>query len=123
FAVAVEVRGAVGEGVERGTEVTERFAGDGHAEPDVRLGQALAGGVHTRRGAHEDGAGDPSAHAALPEHGLLVVDGGRGGVGSVDVGVDDRLPAVLQVVRQFLVDTGVVYGHVTGHDHGAHVLV
>ena len=97
---AVEVRRAVGERGERGMEVARHVArGRGPEEHALGL-QALVCRADRRRGTEEHGAREAPGERALPEQRLAGVDLHGLGVRAVDVGVDDRLPRVLQVLRQ-----------------------
>ena len=97
---AVEVGRSVGERGERGVEVARHVA-RGRGPEEHALGfQALVGRADRRRGTEEHGAREPLGERALPEQRLAGVDLDGLGVRAVDVGVDDGLPRVLQVLRQ-----------------------
>ena len=81
-------------------EVARHVAGDRGAEEHALGLQALVGRADGRRGAEEHGAREALGERALPEQRLAGVDLRGLGVGAVDVGVDDGLPRVLQVLRE-----------------------
>ena len=103
---AVEVGRAVGQGRERGVEVAGHIPGyRGPEEHPLGL-QTLVRGADRRRGAEEHRARETLGERSLAEQRLAGVDLGRLRVRAVDVGVDDRLPGVLQVLRQLGVHRG-----------------
>ena len=79
------------------------------------------GGTERCRGAEEHCAGDPAGEGARTEHLAGVVDADGGGALAVDVGVDDRLPVVREVVGKFPEHLGGVQRDAAGQDERAGV--
>ena len=129
----VEVGGAVTQLVQRRVEVPRHVTGHGHAEEDALGLDALVGRTDRGRRSEEHRPGQPAGHRTLPEQRLLRVEPDGLGVRPVHVGVDDRLPRVLQVLGELRVHlrggerhragqdqrTGVL-PHPEGVDHGVH---
>ncbi len=101
----VEVRRPVTELGQRGVEIARDVAGDRGAEEDPLGTDALVHrtGCDGRGGAEEHRAGEPLGQCSLAEQRLARVDACRFGVRAVDIGIDDRFPGVLEVLRQLCV--------------------
>jgi len=117
--IGVEVGGPprqAGHGVADGGDgLAGQHAGEAHPGGV----EAPVGGVDPGGGAQEHRAGHPAGGLVAPEGaGELAVQRHRQRVGTVDVGVEDRLPGVLQVAGQLRGDRGVSQGDAGGHDQG-----
>ena len=73
-------------------------------------------GVGPGRRAHVDRAGGPAGGRQAPEVRRLVVDTQRHGVRTVHIGLDDGVPAILQVLLHLADERAGVHGQVGGHD-------
>ena len=120
----VEVRRPVTELGERSMEVAGYVPGDRGAEEDALCAEALVYRARRDRwsGAEEHRPCETLGERPLPEQWLLLVDACGLGVRPVDVGVDDRLPRVLQVLGQLGVHVRRGERDRAGHDQWRGVL-
>jgi hypothetical protein len=97
-------------------EVARHIAGGRGAEEHALSLQTLVRGADRRCGAEEHGACEAPRQRPLPEQRLTRVNLYRLCVRAIHVGVDDGLPRVLQILRQFGVHGRGTDGNRRGHD-------
>ena len=119
--VPVEVHGLVRQLPQGVAEGGRRLAGLHAPELDGPVVEPLVGRLLRRRRAEVDGAGDPPGRRVAPQVGvgLVQLEGQR--LGAVDVGLDHRPPAVVEVADQLGGHVVVVDGDGGGHDQQARV--
>ena len=110
----VEIGGPLGQQLEGTAEIAQRVAGNRGTEPQVLLVQSPVGTPDTRSRTHENRARQPLGDEPLPQARALQVDALGHGTGSVNVGINDRFPLILQVLGQIGVHRRRVQRHITG---------
>ena len=112
----VQVRGLVRQQRQRVREVPDGVARGGDAEPDVLPLDSPVRRLEGGRGAEEDRPGEPPGDLPRAQRRAGRVDPGGRGRRAVDVGVDHRLEAVLQVLRDLRQHVVGVQRHPARHD-------
>ena len=118
----VEVRRSLRELFDRAPEVPQRITGHGGAEPQVLFVEPLPGALASGGRAHENRAGEALGDEPLAQARPGAVDLTGGRARPVDVGIDDRLPLIRQVLRQVGVDRCRIQGNVAWQDQRRHVV-
>ena len=102
LSVGIEVGGTVSEHLQRRAEVTDRVAGHGNAEENLLALNTLMSATESRGGPHEERSCDPPGESPGAEQRTFAVDVHGGGILAIDVGLDDRLPRIIEVRAHFV---------------------
>ena len=97
-------------------EVAGGVSGQGGPEEDPCPVESLVGAAQGGGGAHEHGPRQSSGGVSTPVERRVRVDFSGDRAGAVDVGGDDRFPAVVEVLGEFGADPLVAEWDVSGHD-------